>query len=1092
MAKIPNQTNINEVIRAQVESVADVVNVIVTSAITKRVVYSTQTLKDLQNFTNVINAVFGKDGVGTTILNISSKINSVVRNGVSSKPFKQLFGVVRDMHMYLNQISSLMQVQMKPNVDFSGISTVMKQLESVLSVVDGKKYKGLWLKFAMLKRDIGKVVEFANYLGNLNIDKNTIDKAKKPMTSLSGVFALLNDVFASITKITPSATISLKIMLIKYNLVQLENLLRFISVLNLLVVRTVGSMASLKQLLIVTNMLNNVFMNIESIELGVSTYVKLKLIPGILMRFIKVLRVVDIVAAYIRKMGGLKDSLILATVFNMIESVFTSIHTMRVGLFIRIKLNRINRSLLMMNKILTTINLLKVSVKQVAKLALLQLVFSSLTAVFLTITLASPILLLAVPAMGVLLAATFLLKLTMGVVVELLSRMASKNAVKGMLALIVIGGLFSMVAITFLGIALVAKPVVQSSLWILGLLGVITAVVVLTSLLGLGMVALAPLFLPIIAGLGLMALVVVALGVVAITLRVLQSISLDREKITENVSIVLDTAKMVVGSIFGTDDDDKDVSGSKHGWIASIIKFVGGPIANVLGAIMAVSFLATIVAAVSMVLLISAQLRLIQALDLDGKKIQKNVGVVMSAAKNVVDSIFNDIPVETKESDKNWIVDLLSKFGGNVGTVIKAVMSVGYLSMVFASISFVGLIATQLRLIQNLDLNGAKVSENVGMVMSVATGIVNSIFGKNESESKGSSKSWIVSLLEMVGGPIVKVTQAIMSVGYLASTMGAIFMVKLLANQLKTISDINLPSDITPKVDSIFIAADQLINSFINRKDTLQAANPDEKKKGFLKKMFGNIGDGIEMVASMGWVSTAMVAVGMVSQIAEKLTTIKETPDLNGISVKVDQICATADNIIKKINETPDWDIADTGKLDVLEQINSRITQLAAITPQQVKGIEKTIDNYVRFVDKINTVDVAKLETSARMFEQMSKFSSSIKGDFDALAESLGDKLLPVLTELKEVMETVPTKLDIGFQNTSASIAATTAPVNTANVTAQVERENPTMSKEDVDKIVQSRIKDYSRQESNGVVAKIDELISLLKGHNGDVVVRTV
>lgn len=1091
MAKIPNQTNINEVIRAQVESVTDVVNVIVTSAITKRVVYSTQTLKDLQNFTNVINAVFGKDGVGTTILNISSKINSVVRNGVSSKPFKQLFGVVRDMHMYLNQMSSLMEVQMKPNVDFSGISTVMKQIESVLSIVDGKKYKGLWLKFAVMKRDIGKVIEFANYLGNLDIDKSLIDKAKKPMTSLSGVFALLNDTFESVTKITPSATLSLKIMLIKYNLVQLENLLKFISALNLMVIRTAGSMTSLKQLLIVTNMLNNVFMNIESIELGVDTYVKLKLIPGILMRFIKVLRVVDIVAAYIRKMGGLKDSLVLATVFNMIESVFTSIHSMRIGLFIRVKLNRISRSLLVMNRILTIINLLKTSVKQVAKLAMLQLIFSSLTTVFLTITLASPVLLLAVPAMAVVLAATFLLKLTMGVVVELLSRMASKNAVKGMLALIVIGGLFSLVAVTFLGIALVAKPVVKSSLWILGLLGVITAVVVLTSLLGLGMVALSPLFLPIIAGLGLMALVVVALGVVALTLKVLQSINLDKEKIHENVGIVLDTAKMVVGSIFGT-DDDTETTASNKGWITSIVKFIGGPIANVIGAIMAVGFLATIVAAVSMVLLISAQLRLIQEINLDGRKISANVGVVMSTAKNVVDSIFNNNDVETTESNKNWIVDLLSKFGGNVGTVIKAVMSVGYLSMVFASISFVGLIATQLRLIQNLDLDGAKVSENVGMVMSVATGIVSSIFGKNESNTTGSSKSWIVSLLEMVGGPIVKVTQAIMSVGYLASTMGAIFMVKLLANQLQTIADIKLPTDITPKVDSIFIAADQLINSLVNRKDTLQAANPDEKKKGFIKRLFSNIGDGVEMIASMGWVSTAMVAVGMVSQIAEKLTSINNIPDISGINTKVDQICNTADGIIKKINETPDWDITDTGKLDILEQINSRITQLASITPQQVRGIENTINNYVKFVDKINTVDITKLETSARMFEQMSKFSSSIKGDFDALAESLGDKLLPVLTELKEVMETVPTKLDIGFQNTSASIAATTAPVNTANVTAQVERENPTMSKEDVDKIVQSRIKEYSKQESNGVVAKIDELISLLKGHSGDVVVRTV
>jgi phage terminase Nu1 subunit (DNA packaging protein) len=100
---------------------------------------------------------------------------------------------------------------------------------------------------------------------------------------------------------------------------------------------------------------------------------------------------------------------------------------------------------------------------------------------------------------------------------------------------------------------------------------------------------------------------------------------------------------------------------------------------------------------------------------------------------------------------------------------------------------------------------------------------------------------------------------------------------------------------------------------------------------------------------------------------------------------------------------------------------------------------------------------------------------------------------MPVLQELKEIMGVIPEKLDTGFQNTSASIAATTVAPTQETVTAQVNRENPTMTKKEVDNIVQQRMKDYSKTEATGVVAKLDQLIDLLKGYSGEnVMVKTI
>ena len=53
------------------------------------------------------------------------------------------------------------------------------------------------------------------------------------------------------------------------------------------------------------------------------------------------------------------------------------------------------------------------------------------------------------------------------------------------------------------------------------------------------------------------------------------------------------------------------------------------------------------------------------------------------------------------------------------------------------------------------------------------------------------------------------------------------------------------------------------------------------------------------MIASMAWLSTAFVAVGMVGKLAEQLTTILNVPDVGNITAKTEVVCNAADQIIK-------------------------------------------------------------------------------------------------------------------------------------------------------------------------------------------------
>jgi hypothetical protein len=401
----------------------------------------------------------------------------------------------------------------------------------------------------------------------------------------------------------------------------------------------------------------------------------------------------------------------------------------------------------------------------------------------------------------------------------------------------------------------------------------------------------------------------------------------------------------------------------------------------------------------------------------------------------------------------------------------------------------------QLRLIQALNLDPDKIKSNVDTVITTALNIVDAIFNRKETDNEGSNKSWLVNLIEFVGGPIIKIAQAIMAVQFLAMSIASILLVTILAKQLQTIADINLPDDISGKVNSIILAANQVTTTLFNRKDENNNSNPDEKKKGFLSKVFSHLGGAIDMIASMGWLSTALVSVGMVSKLAEHLTTINNLPDVTNIVSKTEAVCNSADMLIKHMTTKPDYggEVESNSRIDIIDKINQSIQSIGNIEQKQVKKIDKVFDDYSKFIDKVNTVDVAKLENSTKMFAQMANFSNSIQGDFTKLAETLNEHLMPVLQELKEIMGAIPEKLDTGFQNTSASIAATTVTPTQEAVTAQVSRENPTMTKKEVDNIVQQRMKDYSKTEATGVAAKLDQLINLLKGYSGENVrVKTV
>ena len=75
-------------------------------------------------------------------------------------------------------------------------------------------------------------------------------------------------------------------------------------------------------------------------------------------------------------------------------------------------------------------------------------------------------------------------------------------------------------------------------------------------------------------------------------------------------------------------------------------------------------------------------------------------------------------------------------------------------------------------------------------------------------------------------------------------------------------------------------------------------------------------------------------------------------------------------------------------------------------------NFESGISSTIKFMDKVNTVKVENIEKTAKMFEKMSEFSKSIHGNFEGLADTLNDKITPLLE-----------KIDTTLKNTESSLA---------------------------------------------------------------------
>ena len=711
----------------------------------------------------------------------------------------------------------------------------------------------------------------------------------------------------------------------------------------------------------------------------------------------------------------------------------------------------------------------------------------------------------------------------------------------------------------------------------------------------------------------LMAVMFLAISLLAISiivlisteLKLLEAISLDSKKVEKTVSTVLTTARNIISQIFGPDDEES--KSTKHGFISTVISFFSPELAQILDAIMAVAFLAVAFFAMTLVNMIAAELLILQALVLDPTLIRTNVTTVINTAKMISDLLFYTEEGESTETSKGFILSVLDFFCPQLSSIFEALMSVMFLAVTYFAIMLIHNIAEELIYLQELFIDQALIEENIRAIIDTAKNISDWLFYTEEADSKETSKGFILSVLNLFAPNLVSIFEALMAVAFLAVSYFAIMMLTNLAGELQKIAGLKLDvAAVTKKCKEIIGAAKTVINTIVSDDDS-----QPKKAKGFLRKLLemvlpSSLFDMIDALMAIGFLAVSKMAVGMMGELARNLTDIAKLPSMSGIGSKASKVAGAAEDVIHAVYNSSGsiWDILEdkekaefcewylgflkgtviavgdmAAKLKKIQQVDPAIVEKtkASITkfmeiPQLIidsmkmpddvmhrvrvinsiyfaitryKNIEdnictnalnsakdlvqipvlieenvkdpaglgvklkqlhevykilrmfgsipnttvekhkETTRAYIQMLDKINRVDLDKLKTASNLFRSMANFSESINGNFEGLAQSLNDKIAPLLEELKKLLEEVPNSIEASAQSinrsVNRSIASQSRRLSNDEVVGQIKDEGDTPTPQKV----AAKKKTFADQKS-----AITELVNMFTSGDAKVQIR--
>lgn len=547
------------------------------------------------------------------------------------------------------------------------------------------------------------------------------------------------------------------------------------------------------------------------------------------------------------------------------------------------------------------------------KLDEIKSIFSSFKSIMISALIIMPLSLVFVMAAPILLvciwAAGTVMKLLIRVMVHMMKSPMMLIATVVIAGLVAFNAALVILALSLLVLGLVAIPALMTIPFVLifmvGLIGLILLFAAFGAITTLAWPALAAGVL----GVALVTIAVLCIVVIALLLLLLQTLELDIEKIKENVKKVLATATQIILWVAEPLDEDEQFGQPGEKPAPGIFDIIGHGFMKIVGAVLAVAILLPVLIAVAAIVLMAGLLRLLQNLDLDYSRIHDNVQAVLDCAKWILEFVTEPTKGRFDNPHKD---DLLTSLAGFVYKpilkVVDMIAAMLTLAVMVVAILAILLVATMLRLLQNLDLDENKIMANVEMVLQTSRTIINHVFKADDEEKSESDRSVLGSLLGWIYEPIVPILDAVFALAYLAVMVIAVLCLWGIAKLLQFIQDLELNENkIAANTDKIMGLVKHITNIIFGRDDEYSEPSDRGVIGGFLHWVSEKLSlDGlfavIDAVFTLAYLAVMVIAVLCLLGIAKLLEIIGELDiDERKIMKNVSAVISTVKNIVELI-----------------------------------------------------------------------------------------------------------------------------------------------------------------------------------------------
>lgn len=678
-------------------------------------------------------------------------------------------------------------------------------------------------------------------------------------------------------------------------------------------------------------------------------------------------------------------------------------------------------------KIVTIIDNIKIDKNVWGELSRLVVTFISINIV---LSILSSSLILAVPALVAAVALNPIM-LAVGVVVSVINNIKSgKNNHKKILNIIT---LFSLLFLVLVELTAVAALVTAT--WKLISIGMISIIAVL------GYVALVILSIKLVSKIGIDVKTILSLALISLLVIMIGGV----------MSVLLVTTK-----------------------IAEHIKwnFLFKALAMFVVAVTLIAAIGLILAALTMPLVIALGAVLIAA---------SVIGIVMTVINIIIGTIINFaqglLEIQNIKLDKKVILDKIHIIFDIVGDILYSLRFINLdikqikhanktLRKVNRTVKSLKRLAKSLNNLAEIELNSDKITSQISTIFNV-------IFGS--SGNNNAIVPYIMNMGELLDAkkPTKQVKKVIKHVNKVVGQLRDI------ADDLNNISNIKLDGNLIS--NSIMLIFDMVnhVASEVDRHMIPDGATTARAERRMLRQ------DKKKMRATKKVISKVDEVVLELADIVDSFNKIKNfNIDKAAISNSVSNIFASINEFTNSINnnniETGNGSIFNK-KLDLLTRL-STIVKGFIPTTEEANNHKIFIDENVKLLDKINNIDIEKLKVAESTFAKMAEFSKSINGNFEELANSLNEKIAPLLEELREQMNNVGQKVEKSGADISASaFAASRDSLTHDEQVRQIQRENPNVAEAEQERLAKQRMDDEMKQQNNNLISKLDELIDLFK-----------